>query len=74
MIKTTSTLIPVKQTKSVEMYYETVLNGLWIYMVDGKNHVDIINLGRIFIPMSKVFQVIRGLTSCVARFYRKREK
>ena len=57
-----TTLIQVKKTKSVKMYHDTDEFGVWIH----------IGARQIFIPMSKIYQVKRGLESEVQRFYRRK--
>ena len=65
----TQDLIQIKKTKSVEMYASK--EGVHLKVLqdfDGrKGSWDII------IPMSKVFQVKRGLESAVQRFYRRKK-
>ena len=69
MITKTKDLIRIKQTKSVEMYYDEEGNYVYLKMIDveGMNRVTII-------PISKAFQVKRGLESAVQRFYRKKKR
>ena len=65
----TEELIQIKKTKSVEMLYGPKVDRLSIYVKwrpDG--YVD-----EMVIPMSKVFQVKRGLESAVQRFYRRKK-
>ena len=68
MKRLTTELIQIKKTKSVEVYFDEKDNGFWVYM-QGYNY----GKQYIFIPMSKVFQVKRGLVSAIQRFYRKRK-
>jgi hypothetical protein len=56
--------IYIKKTKFLEMFHDTLLNGLWIVVEP--------NDDQIFIPLNKIFQVKRGLESYTQRFYRKR--
>jgi len=72
MKKIDTTLIKIKRTKSIEMYYDTELNGLWIYIYENKYLGFSAPDGKIFIPMNKVIPAQRGITSCIQRFYRKR--
>ena len=61
----TQDLVPIKQTKSVNMYGDN--KGIWLSMVG-------YGTDKVYIPISKVFQVKRGLESYVQRFYRRRVK
>lgn len=62
-------LIRIKSTKSVEMFYDEDSKELYITMVQ-----TVGNFREMVVPMSKVFQVKRGLESAVQRFYRKKKK
>lgn len=68
MRKINTEMIRVKKTKSVEMYYDELNKELLLQV---KNEYRSHNMP---IPMSKIFQVKRGLESCVQRFYRKKVK
>ena len=66
----TQDLIQIKKTKSIEMYASKEgVHLLVMQEIDGRE-----GSWNIIIPMSKVFQVKRGLESAVQRFYRKHEK
>ena len=82
MIKTNSILLEIKKTKSVLMagnqegvevqIYDGLKEGMPINYSPGQSAW---NLGsRIYIPMSKIFQVQRGLTSYIQRFHRRKDK
>ena len=57
-------LIEIKKTKSVAMSADN--EGVTLYLEKSGEHV--------WIPMSVVFQVKRGLETTVQRFYRKHIK
>ena len=57
----------IKKTKSVEMIYNENSKKIFVELFDGNDHFVI------WIPLSKVFQVKRGLETAVQRFYRKNE-
>ncbi len=69
MITTNTTLIEIKKTKSLTMLYDTEAKGVRLFFQDGA-----IVMNDFFIPMSKIFQVKRGLESAVQKFYRKHSK
>jgi hypothetical protein len=70
MMKQTTELIEIKKTKSVAMFHDPDRGGLQIYMDTGDGWIN----DSMFIPANKVFQVQRGITSYLARFYRKHIK
>ena len=57
----------IKKTKSIEMNGN---NKEVEVIVTGSDNF----IGSIFIPISKVFQVKRGLESYIQKFYRRHEK
>ena len=69
----TSDPIRIKKTKSVEMYYDEDSKTVSIICIlvssEGVKYIENIN-----IPISKVFQLKRGLESAVQRFYRRKKK
>ena len=62
------TLIQIKKTKSVEMYFDDDNNMITIDIKDG-NYISSVEF-----PISKAFQVKRGLESAVQRFYRRKKR
>jgi hypothetical protein len=62
-------MIQIKKTKSVEMYYVEDANEI---MLTIKGIRDSVDWRDIIIPMRSVFQVQRGLTSAIQKFYRKK--
>ena len=62
-------LIQIKKTKSVLMYYDEVNNEIILNMIKDNGAIY-----DVLIPISKAFQVKRGLESAVQRFYRKKKK
>jgi serine kinase of HPr protein (carbohydrate metabolism regulator) len=61
-------LIRLKKTKSVEMNYDEIGKDIYLIMFGESGATSVI------IPISKAFQVKRGLESAVQRFYRKKKK
>ena len=58
----TEELVQIKKTKSVEMAGSEF--GVWIMMLESGQ--------TMFVPISKIFQVKRGLESAVQKFYRRK--
>lgn len=66
-------MIKIKQTKSVRMEYDEYHNGIRLVIDDILNYDSEYDRNvEIFIPMSKIFQVQRGITSSIQRFYGKK--
>jgi hypothetical protein len=67
----TQDLIQIKKTKSISMSANSQVFRIDYFAVeDGGDPQDWRNIE---IPLSKVFQVKRGLESCVQRFYRRKK-
>ena len=62
-------LIQIKKTKSVEMYYDEENDIIRIYVYDENRLYKDID-----VPISKAFQLKRGLESAVQRFYRRKKR
>jgi hypothetical protein len=60
-------MIKIKKTKSVEMSFEPNTQEVFVLVI---NTSGVRN--QVQIPMSKIFQVQRGLTSAIQKFYRKK--
>jgi hypothetical protein len=60
-------MIKIKRTKSVDMRYDEEEKSVYINISDRRD--EFIN-----IPMSKIFQVQRGIVSVIQRFYRNDKK
>lgn len=65
-------LIKIKKTKTVTMNYDNIDHGVWLDVTYNNEAGTIFNDFAVFIPMSKVYQVTRGLISATQRFYRKK--
>ncbi|MCK4824236.1 hypothetical protein KA005_51265 [bacterium] len=71
-----SELIQIKKTKSVEIYFDEEYKEVILTMF-GQEEIDMGSgevFGSVTIPISKVFQVKRGLESAIQRFYRKKKR
>lgn len=59
-------MIKIKDTKSVKIHYWEERDSL-IIVVDNQ-------VNELVLPMKKIFQVQRGITSAIQRFYRYESK
>jgi len=66
-MKTLNTeLVQIKHTQFCKMYWDTELKGIHLVILGDED--------KVFIPISKVFQVSRGLMSATQKYYRKHAK
>jgi hypothetical protein len=64
-------MIQIKKTKALNMVYDEDCREVWLFIYRGN---DPKNALRILIPAKYIFQVQRGITSVIQRFYRKAKK